>query len=149
MKLHLTGKMLFEAPIVQILEAESYMCFINKHLTSIGHDKRFFLCFIAIAKNLYNVLMLKFCEVIELILELLKVKVDVTKLQFFHSNFITVFIYSLPNICCQYSSVQVDHFPCVLLILYKQEMKVLTLFCLSDGIRSRYEFTVCLLATLQ
>ena len=118
MKLHRTGKMLFEAPIVQILEAESYMCFINKHLTSIGHDKRVFLYFIAIAKNLYNVLMLKFCEVIELILELLKVKVDVTKLQFFHSNIITVFSYSLPNICCQYLSVQVDYFHRVLLIIY-------------------------------
>ena len=105
--------MLLEALIVQILEAESYMCFINKHLTSIGHDKRFFLYFIAIAKNLYNVLMLKFCEIIELILELLKVKVDVTKLQFFDSNIITIFSYSLPNICCQYS-VQVDHFVCVL-----------------------------------
>ena len=149
MKLHRTRKMLLEAPIVQILEAESYMYFINKQLTSI-HDKRFFLYFIAIAKNLYNALMLEFCKVIKLILELLKVKVDVTKLQFFHSNIITVFSYSLPNICCQYSLVQVDHFPCVLLILYKQEMKVLTLFCLlSDGIRSRYEFTVCLLATLQ
>ena len=137
MKLHRTGKMLFEAPIVQILEAESYMCFINKHLTSIGHDKRVFLYFIAIAKNLYNVLMLKFCEVIELILELLKVQVDVTKLQFFHSNSITVFSYSLPNICCQYSSVQVDHFHCTTYhILYKQEMKVMTLFCLlSDGIQ--------------
>jgi hypothetical protein len=104
---------------VQILEAESYMCFFNKHLTSIRHDKRFFLYFIAIAKNLYNVSMLKFCEVIELILELLKVKVDVmTKLQFFHSSIITVFSYSLPNICCQYSQVQVDHFHCVLLIIY-------------------------------
>ena len=137
MKLHRTGKMLFEAPIVQILEAESYMCFINKHLTSIGHDKRVFLYFIAIAKNLYNVLMPKFYEVIELILELLKVKVDITKLQFFHSNFITIFSYSLPNICCQYSSVRVDNFYCTTYhILYKQEMKVMTLFCLlSDGIQ--------------
>jgi len=91
MKLHRTGKMLFEAPIVQILEAESYMCFINKHLTSIGHDKRVFLYFIAIAKNLYNALMLEFCKVIKLILELLKINIDVTKLQFFHSNIITVF----------------------------------------------------------
>ena len=91
MKLHRTGKMLFEAPIVQILEAESYMDFINKHLTSIRLDKMFSLCFIAIAKNLYNVLMLKFCEIIELILELLQVKVDVMKLQFFHSNIITIF----------------------------------------------------------
>jgi len=134
MKLHRTAKMLFEAPIVQILKAKSYMCFINKHLTSIRHDKRFFLYFIAIAKNLYNVLMLKFCEVIELILELLKVQVDVTKLQFFHSNFITVFSYSLPNICCQYSSVQVDHFHCTTYhILYKQEMKVSALFCMLFG----------------
>ena len=91
MKLHRTGKMLFEAPIVQILEAESYMYFVNKHISSTGHDKRFFLYFIAIAKNLYNVLMLKFFQVIELILELLEVTVDVTKLQFFHSNIITVF----------------------------------------------------------
>ena len=91
MKLYHTRKMLFKAPIVQKLEAESYVCFINKHLTSMRHDKKFFLYFIAIAKNLYNILMLKFCEVIELILELLKVKVDITKLQFFHSNIITVF----------------------------------------------------------
>ena len=91
MKPHRTAKMLFEAPIVHILKAESYMCFINKHLTSIRHDKRFVLYFIAIAKNLYNVLMPKVYEVIELILELLKVKVDITKLQFFHSNIITVF----------------------------------------------------------
>ena len=91
MKLYHTGKMLFKAPIVQKLEAESYVCFINKHLTSIQHDKRFFLYFIAIAKNLYNALMLEFCKVIKLILELLKVNVDVTKLQFFHSNIITVF----------------------------------------------------------
>ena len=105
MKPYYTRKMLFEAPIVQILEAESYMDFINKHLTSIRLDKMFSLCFIAIAKNLYNVLMLKFCEVIELILEQLHVKVDIrTKLQFFHSNIITIFSYSLPNICCQCSS---------------------------------------------
>ena len=83
MKPHYTGKMFFEAPIVQILEAESYMCFINKHLTFIGQDKRFFLYFIAIAKNLYNVLMLKFCEVIELILELLKVQVTSRSFSFF------------------------------------------------------------------
>ena len=111
--------MLYKAPIVQVLEAEGGMYLnINQHLISSRHDKRFFLYFIAITKNLYNVLMLKFCEVIELILELLKVKVDVTKLQFFHSNIITVFSYSLPNICCQYSSVQVDNFHCVLLIIY-------------------------------
>ena len=119
MKLHRTAKMLFEAPIVQILKAKSYMCFINKHLTSIGHDKRVFLYFIAIAKNLYNILMLKFCEVIELILELLKVNVGIMKLQFFHSNIITAFSYSLSNIYCQYS-VQVDHFLCALLYISKK-----------------------------
>ena len=67
MKLHRTGKMLFEAPIVQILEAESYMCFINKHLTSIGHDKRVLLSFKTISQNLYNVLMINLPEDIELI----------------------------------------------------------------------------------
>ena len=108
--------MLFKAPIVQVLEAEGCMYLSNKHLTSIGHDKRFFLYFIAIGNNPYNVLMIKFFQVIELILELLKVKVDVTKLRFFHSNIITIFSYSLPNICCQYS-VQVDHFLSLLLIV--------------------------------
>ena len=63
--------MLFKAPIVQVLEAEGGMYLnINQHLISSRHDKRFFLYFIAITKNLYNVLMLKFCEVIELIFEL-------------------------------------------------------------------------------
>jgi len=68
-----TRKMLLKASIVHILKAQRYKWLINKHFTSIWHGIRFLLYFVTIAKNLYNVLMLKNPKVIELILELLVV----------------------------------------------------------------------------
>jgi len=65
--------MLFEAPIVQILEAEGSVCLFSEHRLSIILC-RCFLCFIAVAKNLHNILMLKHLEVMKLVCELLIIK---------------------------------------------------------------------------
>lgn len=95
--------MLLKAPIVQVLEAECSVCFFSKHYSSIVFY-RYLLYFIAITKNLHNVIMFQLHEVIKFILELLIIKIwiDITKL--LDSNFLSIFSQSLSKTCYQYSS---------------------------------------------
>uniref|UniRef100_A0A0A9GMC5 Uncharacterized protein n=1 Tax=Arundo donax TaxID=35708 RepID=A0A0A9GMC5_ARUDO len=89
--------MLLKAPIVQILEAECSICLFCKHYSSIVLY-RYLFRFIAITKNLYNVVMRKRHKVIKLILELLIVKIwiDITKL--LDSNILSIFSHSPVNL---------------------------------------------------
>ena len=112
MKPQITRKMLLKAPIVQILQAECCIYLLSGHLTSVIHDKRFFLCFVAIAKNLYNVRMPKFLEVVKLIFELHIFRIDIRILQFLHSNNTTVFSHSLQNIYAVSTQYKLATFLC-------------------------------------
>ena len=86
------------------------MCLFSKHFYTIELH-RYLLCFIAIAKNLYNVFMLKHPEAIKLISELLliiSVLVRIISEQYFfkllHSNILAIFSHCLLMIYCQIST---------------------------------------------
>lgn len=82
-----TRKMILKAPIGQILKAECNMYGFNSYFHSVEVLRCFF-CFKAIAKNLYNILMLKHNEFIKLISELpdSKIWIVIRKSKPLHSN---------------------------------------------------------------